>query len=277
MASFLVQTDDLQPLVKQWKELVQQHQQSAPGSFDYREAVFAHLQEPEFRRIQWFYYNDNENGVTIRLYDRAFFERYPGDFIDTDDCILRGKDLGKEQATLKVEMRRQFREIDQKILPGSDQRRGTRSDFFESPRYNNATQASSKNEGAEEKKEDSVNILGTVVELLNQFRQVILYGPPGTGKTRLARLTALAILNGTQEPQEENAVKKSLKSLKEEGKFDLVVFHPAYEYEQFVGGIAPRLGAGGLQYEVKEGPFFKLCRREGRKKEGAVLIIDEIN
>jgi len=125
--------------------------------------------------------------------------------------------------------------------------------------------------------EENVNALDTMIGLLRQFRQVILYGPPGTGKTRLARFAAHEILNGKQARITENSVRESLATFRIEGRFELVVFHPAYEYEQFIGGIAPLVGTHGIEYHVKFGPFFNLCCWVRNNKKPAVLVIDEIN
>lgn len=115
--------------------------------------------------------------------------------------------------------------------------------------------------------------------LLKQFRQVILYGPPGTGKTREANRAALALLSNEEfdadaTPQE---VEKKLKQFRDADRFDMVVFHPAYEYEQFVGGIEPTIKEGQLVFHAKAGVFLRLCRAAEMHKQPAVLIIDEIN
>lgn len=143
MASYVVRIDDLQRLVTDWQALVAQRQKPATGRFDYRQQVFVHLCDPQFRRIRWFYYNDNDNGVTIRLYDRAFVAQYPGDFIDNDDCILRGYDLGAEHEPVKTAMRALFAQSNRQQLPGGQTRRHSRSVFFEEPAYNNALGGSS--------------------------------------------------------------------------------------------------------------------------------------
>jgi MoxR-like ATPase len=119
----------------------------------------------------------------------------------------------------------------------------------------------------------------TMKALLEQFGQLIIYGPPGTGKTREAKRVALALLAGessvTSLSNEE--VEDKLKPLREAGRFDLVVFHPAYEYEQFVGGIEPVVTGGQLAFAVKPGVFLRLCWEAEKLQGSAVLIIDEIN
>jgi 5-methylcytosine-specific restriction protein B len=90
--------------------------------------------------------------------------------------------------------------------------------------------------------------------------QAILYGPPGTGKTYIARRLARHLVGGG------------------DGFHELVQFHPAYAYEDFIQGIRPETTAdGGLNYKLVSGRFLEFCRRAARRKGTCVLIIDEIN
>jgi len=133
------------------------------------------------------------------------------------------------------------------------------------------------NEMVDEETEDLV--ANKMKEILEQFGQIILYGPPGTGKTREAKRVALALLS-SQEPAAEvteRELEEKLRPFRKENRFDLVVFHPAYEYEQFVGGIEPDVKEGHLIYKAKEGAFLRLCRLVEKDQRPAVLIIDEIN
>lgn len=94
---------------------------------------------------------------------------------------------------------------------------------------------------------------------INRKGQAILYGPPGTGKTFMAEHLARHLVGG------------------KDGFWDLVQFHPAYAYEDFVQGIRPQSSDGKLSYPLVEGRFLEFCK-EARSREGeCVLIIDEIN
>ena len=90
--------------------------------------------------------------------------------------------------------------------------------------------------------------------------QAVFYGPPGTGKTLLARGLARHLAGGG------------------DGFYELVQFHPAYQYEDFIQGLRPVTREGGdLGYEMAPGRFLTFCREAERRSGICVLIVDEIN
>jgi len=91
---------------------------------------------------------------------------------------------------------------------------------------------------------------------LRRKQQLIFCGPPGTGKTLLARYLAARLAG-------------------DGGCWELVQFHPAYAYEDFVQGLRPS-PAGG--FELVPGRFLEFCRRAERfHPHPCALIIDELN
>ncbi|MGL4500029.1 MAG: McrB family protein [Planktothrix sp.] len=110
--------------------------------------------------------------------------------------------------------------------------------------------------------------IGVTVETLkkwsraiNRKKQAILQGPPGTGKTYVAKQLAKHLIGGGGD-----------------GFMELVQFHPAYCYEDFIQGIRPQANEHGqLDYPVVPGRFLEFCKKAESCENTCVLIIDEIN
>jgi 5-methylcytosine-specific restriction protein B len=103
-------------------------------------------------------------------------------------------------------------------------------------------------------------ILKRYLRAIDRKKQVILYGPPGTGKTFLAERLARYLVAGG------------------DGFVELVQFHPAYAYEDFMQGLRPEAGPQGqLTYNLLPGRFLEFCHQAGGRQGTCVLIIDEIN
>lgn len=105
-----------------------------------------------------------------------------------------------------------------------------------------------------------VTELQTWVAAIERKGQAILYGPPGTGKTYLAERLARHLVGGGN------------------GVIQLVQFHPAYAYEDFIQGIRPRVtGGSAVNFDLVRGRFLEFCRIARERMGRSVLIIDEIN
>lgn len=93
----------------------------------------------------------------------------------------------------------------------------------------------------------------------NKPKNIILTGIPGTGKTY--------------------AVKDFVESGKYE--YELVQFHPSYDYEDFIEGLKPIPSANGqIEFKLVDGVFKKLCKKayaNKNEKKIYVMVIDEIN
>lgn len=108
--------------------------------------------------------------------------------------------------------------------------------------------------------QESINILNNIEtekikKLLKANRNLILTGAPGTGKTYLAKEIA-----------------KSM-----DAKWQLVQFHPSYDYTDFVEGLRPVKNGDNMGFERKDGVFKLFCKDAIKSSKPCVFIIDEIN
>ncbi len=97
------------------------------------------------------------------------------------------------------------------------------------------------------------------VKILNRKKQIIFQGPPGTGKTFIAKEIAQYLIGGN------------------DGFSELLQFHPAYTYEDFIQGLRPQTKDGQLTYSMVPGRFLEFCKKAKSCEGNCVLIIDEIN
>ncbi|MGI9307147.1 MAG: McrB family protein [Gammaproteobacteria bacterium] len=121
----------------------------------------------------------------------------------------------------------------------------------------------------EKQPESEENMTDENIKLLRQFNQIVLYGPPGTGKTHTAKEIVAGLLREHKKP---------LAELQQKGYWDIVQFHPSYNYEDFVRGVQVNTKDNKVFYETENRTFGKICERaQNNRKNDYALIIDEIN
>jgi 5-methylcytosine-specific restriction protein B len=125
-------------------------------------------------------------------------------------------------------------------------------------------------------------LLGHAEQILQVVPQIILQGPPGTGKTYAAKRLAARLLGigapAVDEEESKTTGEFHAARFSEERNgscWEVVQFHPAYAYDDFVRGIQAETVNGGISYEVVR----RVDRLVEHHRDDAttVLIIDEIN
>lgn len=162
-------------------------------------------------------------------------------FLLDNPIILRQRDwgfnLGNVNFTNKPDVKKLKNKLNEQVK---------RQDISDNDRSNlrrvlemlNSNAVSENNLGEDEEIKEKI-------ELLKTYKQIILYGPPGTGKTYSAQKLSKKILNS--------------KNIDSDPRFKLVVFHPSFEYEQFMRGLKPFANGNNIEFKTMEGHFLQMC------------------
>ena len=107
MASYVARSENITRVIQQMNRLAE-----ATGTIEFHPDLIPALTSGENRPLKWFYYCDDRNGITIRLYDEEFRKQH-GRIFQTYETyvILRGKNLGTDRDRTKREMRGLFDEL----------------------------------------------------------------------------------------------------------------------------------------------------------------------
>lgn len=95
-----------------------------------------------------------------------------------------------------------------------------------------------------------------LVKLIKDKKNIILQGSAGVGKSYAAKRLAYSIIGE-----------------KDNERVKMIQFHQSYSYEDFIMGYRPNENG----FELKEGVFYKFCKKAEKDGRDYFLIIDEIN
>lgn len=133
------------------------------------------------------------------------------------------------------------------------------------------------------------NMLNEIRELLEANHNIILHGAPGTGKTHLA-IDVAALMNtpsgdNTSEADNQNTEEstvmdntKPVEHIPSQVYYELIQFHPSYDYTDFVEGLRSYELNGSIGFRREDGVFKEFCKKAIKDlNHQYIFIIDEIN
>ncbi|WP_166521608.1 McrB family protein [Zobellia amurskyensis] len=103
--------------------------------------------------------------------------------------------------------------------------------------------------------------MSDLLKILEYKKQIILQGPPGTGKTFMAKEMAYKVVTGNSLSRDTKLRKQQLDNEEFKDSYELIQFHPAYSYEDFVRGIVAETQGEKVHYVTKNKILAKMAKK----------------
>ncbi len=191
MGSYVVKADDIAKVIQQITVLIPH-----TAKLEALKPLVDNIRQPEFRRIKWFFYCDDKQGNTIRVFDSSFDDKYRALFTKDRHVLLRGKNIGPENAKVKREILGLFTEVSKDVPPFVTYE-GSREcfEYFEEKNRDSGTGDDHVIDNyvvehpieIQQRYQTLINqtfldhdFFRSLETLLQTHRQVILEGPPGS-------------------------------------------------------------------------------------------------
>ena len=126
-------------------------------------------------------------------------------------------------------------------------------------------------------KQNTMEEIQQINEILQNKKQIILQGAPGTGKTYKTAAIAVGMCNPAfTDFANHQKVMEEYERLQSEGQIAFCTFHQSMDYEDFIEGLKPEVKGNAVEYDVENGIFKTICElAQTKEDEDIATCIDK--